>query len=739
MFLLKDSQVGNLKTDFRTGSKMVRGGRGSCRAVVFIGESRFRQPLARSLNCRTRFASLPVLAMMILAAMTAYTDGNSNLIPDYFKTLADECAETRLAQRQDGEDWTSFRHRLLQRHAEALGVPFLHAPEPIVYETIETLQRDGYSLKKIVFESVPQVPIPAHLYMPGNLNAPAPGILCVHGHWPDAKCAPQVHARAVFLAKRGFVVLALDAIGAGERAYQGITYHGRQLGYQAFPTGQTLAGLQIEDNRRAIDLLASLPEVDPDRIGVTGASGGGNQTFHLTIMEPRIRAAVGVCFFGAYEGYTHGAHCSCETIPGVLTYAEEGLLAGLVAPRAFAIFAAQEDHGAAFRIEDARRNADRAREIYEEVSAGDNFRFVEFAGGHDYSRDMREIMVGFFEQHLMGRDPVERVPEPELDLLEPEQLKVFKDGVLPDGALYVPQIVARQATRLCTQADRQFKTRSNERLKQSTREKLRKDVFGGFSEPAVYKIRDAEPSRTESRLGTLKQKLITTEPGIELPLQILDKNPDRRNCVLLILGNLPDDYELPDGNSPALCIFEPRGIGSTTWDKAAAVDCDDYLLTQGSAVLGKPILGRWVLDTFQVIAYLRDEYEGEEIKLWGEGIMGLTAVLCGLIDGDCAAVGTCNTLASYNWPDRFEDCWGLAHFVPGIMTCGDIPHFMSLLQPGRLVIGSPKNGGGAVLDADELKEFEIRIRAYSTPDIWPELSILTQAGAAETLDNLIRE
>ena len=163
-----------------------------------------------------------------------------------------------------------------------------------------------------------------------------PAVLAVHGHWAGARRDPVVQARCLGLVKLGFFVLAVDAFGSGERYTKpGLgTYHGALYGSTLWPAGLTLLGCQVYDNRRAVDYLLTRPEVDGDRLGITGASGGGNQTMYAGALDERFAAVVPVCSVGNYQAYLQAACCVCEVLPGALRFAEEGDVLALVAPRA---------------------------------------------------------------------------------------------------------------------------------------------------------------------------------------------------------------------------------------------------------------------------------------------------------------------------------------------------------------------------------------------------------------------
>ncbi len=615
------------------------------------------------------------------------------MLPRYFQKAYQTLEAARPRPPADLEGFKRRSAEIRARHARALGIPLEHQPRPVAWRTVGVIEREDYRIHRIIFESRRGLPVPALLYIPkGGTSAPHPAVLSVHGHWREGKRATPVQLRNIFLAKRGYVVLALDAIGAGERAYRDpekgpITYHGRQLGYGILPSGKTLAGLQIEDNRRAIDLLASLPEVDPKRIGCTGASGGGNQTFNLTVMDERIRAAVAVCFYGAYRGYLEGAHCACEMVPGVLRYAEEGDVAGSVAPRALLIIAAMRDRGAAFRIEDARKNIELAQRYYKAAGAPGRCRLAEFDCGHDYNKEMREAMVAFFNRHLRGVDHGDRVPEPELKPEDLEAIRCFgPEGPEGPEILTVPAIAWNISKKLVANFREKGDLWSDRNALGNLRRMLMEDIFGGFPADAPLDSRGAE--------------VLITEPGIEVRL-VKTKGLGEPKRALVILAGGGERYrkeglrEIPEG----ILLIEafPRGTGPTTWPAANTVSCSDYLLAQGTGVLGNPMLGMWVFDALNVVEHLKTDHPEMQIGLYGEGVMGTVAILAAALSDHVAAVGTVDSLDRYAWPARFDDRWPLSIFVPGILRLGDLPEIAGAIPPRPLIQGSLRDGGGAVV------------------------------------------
>ncbi|MGD0579865.1 MAG: acetylxylan esterase, partial [Bryobacteraceae bacterium] len=180
---------------------------------------------------------------------------------------------------------------VLRRQLElSLGFRRLPAPDPQP-RVVGTLQRDGYRIEKLVYHSLPGVSVPAHLYLPANLTGPAPAILFYTGHWyPDSKARPDFQAFCINMARQGFVVLIFDTFGQGERGIS--TRDHRRV--ELLLAGVAQQGLAAYETQCALAVLTARPEVDPDRIGMTGASGGGYNTWITSALDDRIKVAVPV-------------------------------------------------------------------------------------------------------------------------------------------------------------------------------------------------------------------------------------------------------------------------------------------------------------------------------------------------------------------------------------------------------------------------------------------------------------
>ncbi len=271
------------------------------------------------------------------------------------------------------------------------------------------LESSTHTIEKVIFESLPGFYITANLYRP---NAPGryPAILVPSGHTQEGK--PETQILAANLAAKGFIALAYDPIGQGEREQTYLPQLGRalaggggnehlELGARSILIGESVARYFIFDAKRAVDYLISRPDVDPDRIGVTGCSGGGAITTYVGVFDPRIKTAAPGCSINSFRTLFAGPTADSEmSLPAFLA---NGLdmadFFEVAAPLPWLMMATTEDY---FRPEGARAVYTEARRWYELYGAGDRIRFFVGTGPHGTPRDSREEIYRWMIRWLAG-------------------------------------------------------------------------------------------------------------------------------------------------------------------------------------------------------------------------------------------------------------------------------------------------------------------------------------------------
>lgn len=298
---------------------------------------------------------------------------------------------------------------------ECLGGPF---PEPCDLKPVlrETIQKDGYRIESLTYESEPGDAIPAMLLVPDGVSSssPAPAVAVWHQHagqWHLGKSEPAgldgnpMHHTGAALAKLGYVVLCPDALCFEEREDPDGKLKGGN--YERFEflryvvNGKCMAWKNVLDMRRAVDYLVSRPEVDADNIGCYGHSMGSTHTWLVGPHEPRLKALVGNCCLPTYSAIHENKllHCFPNFVPGWLEYGDTPEMAALIAPRALHLNLGENDGGSP--IDHARAGVERIAKAYAARGAGDKFSyFVEPDTGHVLSEEMWKRVQAFFAKNL---------------------------------------------------------------------------------------------------------------------------------------------------------------------------------------------------------------------------------------------------------------------------------------------------------------------------------------------------
>jgi cephalosporin-C deacetylase-like acetyl esterase len=342
-----------------------------------------------------------------------------NMLPEYLSRLAESQLEERrrqIAQISTPEDARRRKAYVRAKMLQDLGG--LPDRTPLNARTVGVLERDGYRIEKVIFESQPQFYVTANLYRPTRGQPPYPAVLFPLGHERGGKANPTWQQILVTLAKRGYMCLDWDPIGQGERVQvydpdfesskvsSSTTEHTIQ-GIQCLLAGDALARYTIWDGIRALDYLLSRPEVDSTRVACTGNSGGGTHTAYLSALDDRIQVAMPSCYLTSWGRLleTIGPQDAEQCIPGWL---RDGLdhadFVYAFAPKPYLILSAIRDF---FSISGARETYQEAQRIYSVLGVQEKLSMFEADDGHGYTQFRRQAAYRWLSRWLKGVDDAE--------------------------------------------------------------------------------------------------------------------------------------------------------------------------------------------------------------------------------------------------------------------------------------------------------------------------------------------
>jgi dienelactone hydrolase len=496
----------------------------------------------------------------------------------------------------------SLRTERCQALARSLGTNRLPWPPTLRARTIDTLPRDGYRIEKVVYQSLPGALVPAHLYIPERVQKSAPAVLFYPGHWwPDSKSRPDFQAFCINMARLGFVVLNFDPFGQGERGVSSRDHRRTE----ALLVGVAQQGFAEYETRCALEYLLSRPEVDPRRVGMTGASGGGFNTWITTAFDDRIAAAVPVVGTSDFAEQIHVCrpldwyHASehCHFVPGLFRWANNHELLAMAAPRPVLIVAAGQDES--FPIAGVRQVADYGRTLYKSYAATEKLALVvDHSEGHGYGRSKREVAYGWFLRWLAHQGDGRPYPEPptRTEPADATVLRCFPPGHNEPAGPAMIEPVRRLARDLPP---------SPPRIDLET-------VLG----PAPK----TPPARVTVSRAPLQRVLIPSEPGLNIPAFLLLPVGAIRGLLVAVEDRgkeaLASDPVLKQANPAgwAICGMDPRGIGELSTDKPGWVFAVSLLL-------GENFVGRQAWDISRVIEALKaaPAYAGKPVGLYARG------------------------------------------------------------------------------------------------------------------------
>lgn len=682
-----------------------------------------------------------------------------NMLPDYLNRIALAQLEARrgqIAKLSTREDVRKRQAYIRERMLRALG----DFPEktPLNARTVGVLERNGYKIEKVIFESQPRFYVTANLYLPTTGQPPYPAVLFPLGHERGGKANPTWQQILATLAKRGYVALAWDPIGQGERVQiydpdfedsqlPGSTTEHSILGDQCLLAGDAIARYTIWDGIRALDYLLSRKEVDATRVACTGNSGGGTHTAYLSALDERIKVAMPSCYLTTWGRLldTIGPQDAEQCIP---FWIRDGLdhadFVHAFAPKPYLILSAVRDF---FSISGARETYQEAQRVYNLVGAPEKISMFEWDDGHGYNHERREAAYRWLGRWLKGREDNE--PEQPLDPETPEDLWCTESGqvVLSLGGETVTSLnlkrVEQSPPARPPLASSQAVAAHRELMKQSVE---RLTAFERRTGP----VKVTPLGQIEKDNYRVEKLVYESEPGIVVPalLFIPRRRSERSPAVIYVHGEGKGAGGAPEGDIPRLAArgyvvlaVDVRGCGETR-----PVPNDDqsrdvyryfghYDSAMTAILIGKTLVGMRAEDIVRGVDMLaaRPEVDGQQINGFGVGSGALTLLHAAVLDERIKKVALDRMLVSYHSAVTHKlhrDV--LESVVPGALKAYDLPDLAAALAPRAVWILDAQDPLGKLVRVAEVKkEYARAVEAFRALHSESKIRIESRGGRGD--------
>lgn len=586
---------------------------------------------------------------------TAY---NNYLMREVHQQYFDRKIEIEKAFTSD-EKMIAYRNNCILRYKEILG----KFPEKknLNARILGTSKQKGFKIEKIIYESIPNRYVTANLYIPdGKGPFPATVELCGHGLGGKIPASRS----AILFAQNGIAVLVVDPIGQGERIQfidtnsksltRGATTGHTLLNAGANLLGSSLAAYEFWDNHRAIDYLETRSDIDKDKIGVYGSSGGGTQTSYLMGLDDRIKVASVCSFFTQREKVLeiYGPSDGCQHIPYEgREHLEIADFVLMMAPKPVLIMSGKYDFVDYWGATQAFNELERTYSI---LGSPEKISMFSIESGHGMPKPKREALVTWFKQWLLDNDtPVKETKTVEIPI---EDLQCTTTGQVNssiDKNIAVPEFHLKQEMMLEEQRSN-FMKNDLAVIKQKVNELL-------GMENHLEKI---EPEKTgEIKMRTYDiQKYQIIRPGqMPLPcLVVLPANVTRNSQITILLNEQGKNEVLNDqrtiesyvNQNEILLVADLRGYGETA-DPLSLNDTKywnrEYRNAMTSMHIGKPIVGQRVVDIKTILDFIDTlgELKGRTVKIKATGTYGPVAIHATFLDNRISNTEITGSVKSY--------------------------------------------------------------------------------------------
>ena len=577
---------------------------------------------------------------------------------------------------------------------------------PLTPKITGKIDRDKYTIEKVIFESRPGFLVTANLYVPKGIDGKRPGVVGSCGHSSNGKAEAAYQSFAQGLARMGYVVLIYDPIGQGERLQYGHLKGkggpsvgvGEHLyaGNQQFLVGEFFGTWRAWDGIRALDYLLSRPEVDPKHVGITGNSGGGTLTTWLCGLDDRWTMAAPGCFITTFrrnlENELPADTEQCPPHALALGLDHSDFLA-VLAPKPLIVLAKEKDYFDARGAEEAFR---RLQRIYGLLGAEENVKLHIGPTGHGYTIENREAMYQWFNK---ATGLSKETTEPKLMIEKDETLQCTPTGQVADlKSRTVFKFTSEQSQKLAViRGVRPLPDRRSSSMQKAIEEQLDLPKRNGVPE---YRILRAMANRKYPKPHATTYVLETDAPAVAVVYRLggeahYARPPKSESPAVLYVSHHSADAELRDEPliaevmkaEPNATVYacDVRGVGESRPDTCGGANQfltpygNDFFYAIHGIMLDRPYVVQRAFDLLRTLDWLAG-FGHKEIHLVAKGWGTIPATFAAVLHENVKRVTLKHALKSYRELAASETYdWPLSSFLPDVLSRFDLPEFHAVL------------------------------------------------------------
>jgi len=647
--------------------------------------------------------------LRVLSNWLRYSDA-SNALYHYFCSQAIRYLDERaaeIAKLNSLEDWRQRQQKVRQVLQEIVG-PF-PKKTPLNARIVGSLQKDGFRVEKIIYESQPKFYVTACLFLPDRLSGKTPAVIYCIGHSIEGFRLPTYQHVIINLVKKGFIVFTFDPVGQGER----LQYYDPELneskvgmpvmehsypGAQCFIAGSSQTRYMIWDGIRAVDYLLTRKEVDPNRIGITGRSGGGTQSAYIAAFDDRIYAVAPECYITSlrrlYEsiGPQDAEQNFYRGVAGGIDHAD---FLEVRAPRPALILATTRDF---FSIQGARETVAEAGNCYQAFGKADNLAISEDDAGHASTKKNREATYAFFQKYL--NLPGSPADEPVSYLLA-EELQVTSTGQVANSlggeSVFSINKVAAEELWSSLKSSRQDLPRHLEKVREAA--------------PRIcgYQESDSQPNaiytgRYQREGYVIEKYCIQGEADYPIPFLLMLPDAAEKHPVVLYLSPQGKSAEAGIGQelerflkkgyavlAPDLIGTGELGPGDFTGDSySCKLGKASYNIWFAQVLLGRSIVGLQAGDVSRLVQFLkaRADIDSDRIAAVARAEMCPTLLHAAAFNKSISKIALIEPLISYRSMimNRYYKPQLILTTVANSLQSYDLPDLAASLAPRGLLV-----------------------------------------------------